>query len=153
MDEDSRGRGDEYSLELAFLKHRLNIVELAIADQHADLERSYPAALEVVHQVWRCPYGEEGPIGGLPRGADAALLRFKRERRLLEWLRESVDEVPLADLLWRGPSLLMEEASSLEQEALQSGTHAEEYWELQNIADTLRVLWGMWCESERSGGP
>ena len=137
---------DEYQREIAFLEGRLRTVERETRRRCASLVASYPEVRESVQRECRRPFGEEGPIDGLLLAADAALLRFKRERHLLEWLREMVTRFPLSRLLWEGPALLMSRCECLEQEAPGPRAYPEEYWELRQSAETLRFLWGLWSE-------
>ncbi len=111
------------------------------------MERFPEAGGEIQRQCQR-PLGEEEPIDGLLLAADAALLRIKRERLLLEWLREMVSRFPLSRLLWEGPALLMSRCECLERETSGPRAYPEEYWELRQSAETLRFLWGLWSEWE-----
>ena len=138
----------EYRREIAFLEERLRTVEREIRRRCASMMERYPEVRESVQGECRRPFGEEEPIEGLLLAADAALLRFKRERHLLEWLREMVARFPLSRLLWEGPALLTARCECLEREADSRAPYPEEYWEIRHSAETLRFLWRLWSEWE-----
>lgn len=136
---------DRTRQELAFLDERLRLVEGRRKRCCATLSEAHPDLEAAIRREHRRPYGEEQPIQGLPRGADAGLIRLKREEHLLRWLREAVLTIPLPALLWDGPYWTMRLAESLRREA-PAGTYPEEYWELRSAAETLRLLWRRWRE-------
>jgi hypothetical protein len=139
---------DEYQRDVAFLDDRMQVVEREIRRRCASLMEAYPAVGARVREECRRPFGEEEPIEGLLLAADAALLRFKRERHLLEWLREMIARVPLPRLLLEGPSLLMRRCECMDEMTQESKAYSEEYWELRQCAETLRFLWELWLEKE-----
>jgi hypothetical protein len=137
---------DDNRRDVAFLDERMQVVEREIKQRCASLMEAYPEAGARVREECQRPFGEEEPIEGLLLAADATLLRFKRERHLLEWLREMVVRFPLSRLLLKGPGVLMSKCECLEQETSEARTYSEEYWELRQSAETLRFLWGRWSE-------
>ena len=139
---------DEYRRDVAFLEERLQAVEREIRLRCASLVERHPVIGESIRQECGRPFGEEEPIEGLLFAADAALLRFKRERHLLEWLLEMVARVPLPRLLFEGPSLLMRRCECMDEMTQESRAYSEEYWELRQCAETLRFLWELWLERE-----
>ena len=145
---DASDASDEYQRDVAFLDERMQVVEREIRRRCASLMEAYPAVGARVREECRRPFGEEEPIEGLLLAADAALLRFKRERHLLEWLREMAARVRLPRLLFEGPSFLMRRCECMDEMTQVSKAYSEEYWELRQCAETLRFLWGLWQEKE-----
>lgn len=137
--------GGDYLLEVAFIEARLRAVEHETRAHCASLAEEHSDAAEDVRQACRVPYGEEEPIERLPVLADARLLRLKRERALLEWLRQAVARVPLSLLLHAGPLALLDGVEAAEADEQRVG-YTEEYWELRHSAETLRLLSRLWAE-------
>ena len=134
-------------LERAFLRERLVTAEEGRRTVCSALIQERPDLREEVVERCLSPLAETVSINGLPLGADASLLRFKREEEMLRWLEDGLDEADLTVLLWHAMASYSREALS---EAVTSGSsYSGWYWHLRQEAEALRLLWNKWREQRR----
>ena len=136
--------------EIAFLEERLRFVEQRKRDCCEAMAQSHPEVRERIWQQCQCPFGEERTLSELLPGADAALLRYKREEYWLRCLREDVERFPLTTLLWKGPMWLTRMDDLWEDDNCPCGTCAGERRDAQLSAATLRFLCGLWWKWNRT---
>ena len=134
--------------ERTFLRQRLAAAEDRRRAICSTLTQEHPDLREAVLARCLSPLTETTSADGLPPGADASLVRFKREEEMLHWLEDGLEEADLTALLWHAMTLYSREA--LGEAAIGGHAYSDWYWHLHQEAETLRLLWNKWREQWRA---